>query len=162
VMTVKDRKPVLPKLVVVITGKGPMKEFYMEKIRKTHWNHVRVLTQWLESADYPRLLGCADLGISLHQSSCGLDLPMKVVDMFGCDLPVIAFGYDTIKELVVPNKTGLLFTSATQLTNHLCSLLEGFPTRQDRLNRMRTEIHETHRQRWPENWNRTVYPLLKQ
>lgn len=83
-----------PRLLFVITGKGPLKSLYEQKISAMQLERTRIITAWLEVSDYPLLLGSADLGISLHTSTSGMDLPMKVVDMFGCGLPVCALSFE--------------------------------------------------------------------
>ncbi|KAI9596013.1 hypothetical protein BDF19DRAFT_439365 [Syncephalis fuscata] len=150
----------LPPLVMMITGKGPLKEHYEAIIKAMPLRHVRIATVWLTIEDYPRLLGSADLGISLHASSSGLDLPMKVVDMFGCGLPVCALKFACIDELVLPNSTGLLFDTSTELADHLETLLTGFPQQQDQLQRMHNNITKAHQYRWTENWNHIALPLF--
>lgn len=82
-----------PHLICIITGKGPQKAYYLDLIEQNDWKNVTIITPWLSNEDYPLCLAAADLGVCLHYSSSGLDLPMKIVDMFGCALPVCAINY---------------------------------------------------------------------
>ena len=77
-----DGQGLYPDLVCIITGKGPQKEFYRERIQEIGWTHVSFLMPWLEPEDYSRILAAADLGVCLHTSSSGLDLPMKVTSYY--------------------------------------------------------------------------------
>lgn len=51
----------LPRILVMITGKGPLKDIHMGKIRRLQhaWDFVRCISTWLETLDYPLLLGCS-------------------------------------------------------------------------------------------------------
>ena len=44
---------------------------------------------------------------------------MKIVDMYGCGLPVCAVDYACIQELVDPQKTGYLFRTSDELSGLL-------------------------------------------
>nr|CAH8870410.1 unnamed protein product [Trichobilharzia regenti] len=114
----------LPHVVFAVTGRGPLKSYYQKLVKEKKWKHVEVIMPWLEWSDYPIFLGCADLGISIHRSSSGLDLPMKVVDLFGVNVPVLALSYPTLCELMDENNYGLCFETCHQLVDQMCSLLK--------------------------------------
>lgn len=146
--------PKLPMLTVVITGKGPLKTYYMDKIAKLtkskKLGSVEILTAWLTMEDYGLLLGAADLGVSLHTSSSGVDLPMKVVDMFGAGLPVVGWDqFEAWPELVQEGINGKGFKSAEGLERLLEELF-----RQDgaRLAKIRKGALEESKRRWEHEW----------
>jgi beta-1,4-mannosyltransferase len=49
---------------------------------------------------------------------------MKVVDMFGAGIPVLAINYETLGELLKHNENGLIFNDAEHLTNQLLDLVK--------------------------------------
>ncbi|KAI0307514.1 hypothetical protein B0F90DRAFT_1674352 [Multifurca ochricompacta] len=167
----------LPRVLVLVTGKGPLRDAYMRKAQALqggdHWQWVRVISMWLEPKDYPVLLGSADLGISLHSSSSALDLPMKIVDMFGCGVPVCALDFACLSELVIDGKNGVIFQNAAGLADQLENLLKGFPNAA-RLESLRASFRRTVEPRnvsnsedegwvwnsWDDNWTRVVRPVV--
>lgn len=150
----------LPRILCVITGKGPLKSFYEGEIAKKNFKKVTICTLWLEAEDYPLLLGSADLGVSLHKSSSGLDLPMKVVDMFGCGLPVCAIEFKCINELVQHQHNGLLFKTPETLASQIKSLVSGFPEASLTLKKLRENLISFQSLRWDHYWKMHVRPLL--
>lgn len=56
-----DQHHAFPKLMVVVTGKGPLKEKYMKDVitleKEEAWEYIRCRSMWLEAQDYPVLLG---------------------------------------------------------------------------------------------------------
>ncbi|KAK9762138.1 mannosyltransferase [Basidiobolus ranarum] len=151
----------LPKLIFIITGKGPLREMYERKIRDLRMTHVCIGTIWLSAEDYPYLLGAADLGVCLHKSSSGLDLPMKVVEMFGCGLPVCAINFHCLDELVQHEKNGLIFNDQQELYEQLKMLFSLKLDQNPKLEQMRRNIAQFQRVRWSDNWNQVVRPLIK-
>lgn len=154
--------PHLPELMVIITGKGPQKAQYLSEIAAL-WDQgklemVTVKTAWLSTEDYARLLGSADLGVSLHMSSSGVDLPMKVVDMFGAGLPVVGWNkFEAWPELVLEGVNGRGFGTASELQTALIELL-GSDGRE--LQNLRLGAVEESKRGWDDEWDEVAKGLL--
>ena len=100
-------------IICIMTGKGPGKQLFIEKIEKSeNLSNIRFKFPYLSAEDYVKILSASDLGVSLHFSSSGIDLPIKVVDMFGAGLPVLAYNYKAIDELVREDFNGEIFSNS--------------------------------------------------
>ncbi|XP_056393033.1 chitobiosyldiphosphodolichol beta-mannosyltransferase isoform X2 [Hyla sarda] len=148
-------------LLSALQGKGPQKEYYCKLIKELKLKNIQICTPWLEAEDYPALLGSADLGVCLHTSSSGLDLPMKVVDMFGCCLPVCAVNFKCLHELVKHNENGLTFKDSKELAAQLKLLLMDFTGSSNKLKKFRQYLRDSKQMRWEESWDQTVLPIFR-
>jgi len=146
----------LPRDVVVcVTGKGTQKAGYEAQIAKMQLKQIEIHTLWLDPEDYPKLLGCSDLGVCLHKSTSGLDLPMKVVDMFGCGIPVCAVSFGCLHELVQHGKNGLVFQTSEELAVQIQELLSHDA---EALCSLKKNVDS--QVRWEENWEINCIPFF--
>ncbi|KAL4999982.1 glycosyl transferases group 1-domain-containing protein [Aspergillus recurvatus] len=146
-------KPHLPAVLAIITGKGPQREMFVNRISKLQkdgkLSKVTICTAWLSTGNYARLLASASLGVSLHTSSSGVDLPMKVVDMFGSGLPVVGWSkFEAWPELVTDDVNGRGFGSSNELAEQLVDLL-GNP---EKLDMLRAGARDASSFRWDDEW----------
>ncbi|KAJ6157975.1 CAZyme family GT33 [Penicillium chermesinum] len=153
--------PRLPAILAIITGKGPQQGFYLQKIAALEaegkLEKVIIRTAWLSVANYAKLLASASLGVSLHTSSSGVDLPMKVVDMFGAGLPVLGWSrFEAWPELVTEGVNGMGFGSSLELSERLVDLFG----EDEALEALRSGAQKESTRRWDDEWNPIAGALL--
>ncbi|HEU4371457.1 MAG TPA: glycosyltransferase [Methylomirabilota bacterium] len=150
-----------PEVVVLLTGRGALRERFEAGARGLPGRRVHVRTLWLEPGDYPRALAAADLGLCLHRSASGLDLPMKLADLQGAGLPVCALDYGPcLDEVLRHDDTGLRFADAEALARQWLELLAGFPERTPWLDRLRAGVNEARGASWRDGWEAEAREVL--
>ena len=141
-----------------ITGDGPLRAQLEPRIAGLRAAGWAVHTGFLKEAEYRALLGRCHLGLSLHRSSSGLDLAMKVVDLFAAGVPVCALDYGgSLSEQVQDGETGFLFRTASELAG----LLARLQRERSLLAPMRERIRERWNVTWSEEWRRVAGPVFE-
>jgi beta-1,4-mannosyltransferase len=150
-----------PELVILVTGDGARRSEFERRFAGLPARRIQLRARFLEPDDYPRVVGSADLGLCLHRSSSGLDIPMKIADLFGAGVPVCALDYGAcLAERVRHGDNGLLFSNGRQLADILFDLFEAFPADQKALERLRTGARRLARPTWEEGWTDEAKPVL--
>jgi len=150
-----------PDLMILVTGDGARRAEFERRFAGLPARRIQLRTRWLEPEDYPRVVGSADLGLCLHRSSSGLDIPMKVADLFGAGVPVCALDYGaSLAERVRHGVNGLLFSTSTQLASILFDLFENFPADDRPFERLRNGARKSARTTWEEGWNHDALSVL--
>ncbi len=144
-------------IIVYITGEGPKRAELAPRLRGLRAKGILDDTGFLPAAEYWGLIRRAEVGLSLHRSSSGLDLAMKVVDLFGARVPVCAFDYGgSIGEQIEHGVTGFRFRTAAELAG----LLARIAADPGVAAAMRNAIGERWSRSWSEEWRSTVLPVL--
>ena len=150
-----------PALAVFLTGRGPMRESFEQRAARRHFTAIAVKTLWLEPADYPTLVGMATLGLCLHQSSSGLDLPMKLADLRGAGVPVVTYDYaPVLGEVMTTGREGVTFRDPGELANLFVTLATHAIAPDSALARSRAWLAQNPPERWDAQWDATARRVL--
>jgi beta-1,4-mannosyltransferase len=103
----------------------------------------------------------ADLGLCLHQSSSGLDLPMKLADLRGAGVPVVTFDYaPVLGEVMTTGHEGVTFRDPGELANLLTSVATGAAAGPSPLSSSRAWLQQHPPERWDDQWSAAARPVL--
>lgn len=150
-----------PRLAVILTGRGALREVFEARLARRSFPAIAVRTHWLEPADYPVAIGMADLGLCLHQSSSGLDLPMKVADFRGAGVPVAAFDYaPVLGEVLTSGREGVTFRDPGDLAAILVAVATKQSGAASPLGRAQAWLFENPAKRWEHEWPSAALPVL--
>lgn len=144
-----------PPLLVLVTGKGPMKADFLENVARCGMRKVVVRSAWLSAEEYPLVLSAADLAVSLHTSLSGLDLPMKILDFFGVGVPVVTLDFAAIGELVSDGENGLVVKKAELHLAIIDALLNDLL-----LHKLKDGALRESEDRWDKNWSAVLEPIF--
>lgn len=149
------------RLRFLVTGNGERRAAFERDVAAMSLRRVEIVTKWFEADEYPRALANADLGLSLHRSASGADIPMKIPEMLACGVPVCAIDCGpALREQMRESRDGLFFSNAEELAGILRSLCATWPHAPD-LDRMRASVRACERPRWDDEWNRQAHPVIK-
>lgn len=159
--SISNRK--LPPLFVLVTGKGPLKNHFLKSVESLNFlKNVVVRNAWLSAEDYPLVLATADIGVSLHTSSSGIDFPMKILDYFGCGVPVIALRFLAIDEVVKNQQNGLITEDDTKKeeSEQVFDMLAKLFSTPELYDIVKEGALLESQSRWSENWQNKLKKLF--
>lgn len=111
-----------------LSGVGPLRDDWLERIAGLSLSRVTIETPNVSADHYPDLLASADIGLSLHRSSSGVDLPMKVLEMRAVGLPLLILDYGPVlREIIHDGNGDRLFRDAKELCRELLRLTDRTP-----------------------------------
>lgn len=151
-----------PTVALVLTGDGPVRARFLPRITSRVGRRIHVSASWFDFKEYVTLIGSADLGVSVHRSTSGVDLPMKICDLFGGGVPVCALNYGPcLAELVGANVNGALFRDADELAVLLRDLLDDTPEAIAGLASLRDGALVSRQTSWQAGWDAEAWPVIR-
>ncbi len=146
---------------LLLSGDGPLRAKWGTTLRAIGGAALWVETPNVAPHDYPHLLAGSHLGLCVHRSSSGLDLPMKIVELQTVGVPVLALNDGSPHEEIAPRGSGIAsFATAEELAGHLFVALTRSDDGSDFLAQLTAQARARRPVSWDEQWSSVMPSLL--
>lgn len=116
--------PTHPNLYFFIVGSGTTFNTIKAKVERNSFKQRIILTGWVDFKKIPFFINGADVGIALRNDNMAnhFVVTTALMQYWACEKPVLAPKLDSIKEIVVDGKNGVLFDGGN--SNDLAEKIE--------------------------------------
>lgn len=148
-------------LRVLVSGDGPLRPEWGPRLGALGGTRLEVETRDVAVEEYPGLLASSHLGLSVHRSSSGLDLPMKILEMRTVGIPVLAMEDGSPLDEIAPPGCGILrYRTAEDLAAYLHAALAGNAHGAGSLARLTEQARSHPPAPWDDRWALVMTPIL--
>lgn len=152
--------PAERRMRLLVSGNGPLRAEWAPRLRAMSGSVIEVETPDVPAEQYPDLLSSSHLGLSIHRSSSGLDLPMKVVEFLTVGIPSFVLEDSAPLDEIAPLGCGVVrYRTAGDLTELLQRALEGGAGEPEDLEQLSERAAAHHPESWDDRWVEAMVPL---
>jgi beta-1,4-mannosyltransferase len=148
-------------LHLLVSGNGPLRPEWGPRLRALGTGGLRVDTPDVAPEEYPHLLASGHIGLSLHRSSSGLDLPMKILELRAVGVPVLTLNDGSPLDEIAPPGCGVLqYETAQDLARHLYTAVSEEAGTTGFVARLTAQARNHPPPPWDDRWAVVMAPLL--
>jgi beta-1,4-mannosyltransferase len=145
------------RLSVLLTGTGELRGAFEARLARRQFTHVVVK---VAGVDAHAAIETADVGLCLHQSASGLDLPIVLSDLRGAGVPACVYDYaPVLTEVLTNGREGVRFGEPGELTALLVAVATNDAS-DSPLARSRAWLAAHPAETWEDQWQRAISPLI--
>jgi beta-1,4-mannosyltransferase len=153
-----SKGPQTGRLSVLLTGRGEFRGAFETRLARRQFTHVSVR---VAEVDSHAAIERADVGLCLHQSASGLDLPIVLSDLRAAGVPVCAYDYaPVLTEVLTNGREGVRFGEPGELMTLLVSVATRDTSTESPLARSRAWLAANPAETWEEHWHRAMGPVV--
>ena len=142
------------RLSVLLTGSGEFRAAFETRLSRRQFTHISVR---VAEVDLRAAIASADIGLCLHQSASGLDLPIVLSDLRAAGVPACVYDYaPVLTEVLTNGKEGVRFGEPGELMTLLVAVATRDASSESPLARSRAWLAANPADTWEDEWSKAM------